>query len=876
MENNNIKLKLFISYCHSDEEQVMEFIKHLAPLKTKGVIDEWYDRKIIAGKEFQDHISNKLENADIICLAISANFLASNACMKEKINAIKLMKSKGIVVVPIILFPCGWLDDEQVCKLLALPNDGKPITTYSDKSSYWNDVYNGLKKVIEDIITIKQLEISPEFLVVLQNIELLSKAHAQKESVHLDDIFIYPEMTKYDDLGEYEKIIKSDVLLEEYENRLKIVIAGEDQSGKTTLCKKLFLELKNRNFVPVYIQDKTGKLEGKIENKILAAFNQQYVNAALDKFDKKRIVPIIDDFHLANKKEERIQDLSPFHNQIIIVDDIFCLNFKDDKIIKSFSQFKIREFKPSYRDKLIKKWAHLSDKAFSTEDATNNKLYQAIDKNTELVNSALGKVIGSGIMPSYPFFILSVISTYETLEKPIDQEITSQGYCYQALIYMYLRKQGVKNDEIDTYINFLSEFAFYFYKERKIELITNDFDKFMKLYVESYNLTIGQDVIVEILRNTQIINLDSFNNYSFNYPYLYYFFVAKYLDEHSEENKAVIESIVANLHKDENAYIAIFISHHSKNIDFLEDIILNSMFLFDKYKPATLCKDDLRFFDKQVSIIVEAALPPVDSTPEKERAKRLERQDLSENIESKHHNGLKNSSVIKNEEEDDELSKELRRSIKTVEVMGQIIKNRSGSLKKDNLENIFEQAMKTNLRILTSFIEVIEGESSQKEIVSYIKARLEKHNLEILEGKKGQEKPKKPSREQLEKLSEDIFWNINFTVVYGFINKIVHSLGSNNLIAIAEKVCNKENTPATFLIKHGIFMWYNKNLQVENIASEIEKESFSEIAKKVMKYMIVNHCAIHTVNYKDNQRIENRIGISVQKLLTNKLRNENS
>ncbi len=56
-------------------------------------------------------------------------------------------------------------------------------------------------------------------------------------------------------------------------------------------------------------------------------------------------------------------------------------------------------------------------------------------------------------MPAYPFFILTVINAYETFLKPLNEEITSQGYCYQALIYIYLKKQKVKNDEIDTYLN---------------------------------------------------------------------------------------------------------------------------------------------------------------------------------------------------------------------------------------------------------------------------------------------------------------------------------------------------------------------------------------------------------------------------------------
>ena len=122
--------------------------------------------------------------------------------------------------------------------------------------------------------------------------------------------------------------------------------------------------------------------------------------------------------------------------------------------------------------------------------------YSEIDKKTELINSILGKIIGKGIMPAYPFFILSSVFTYETSQIPLDQEITSQGYCYQAFIYFYLRKQDVRNDEIDIYVNFLTELAFYIYKQRKYSLSPEDFSSFMKIYKEKYTLPINQEILL--------------------------------------------------------------------------------------------------------------------------------------------------------------------------------------------------------------------------------------------------------------------------------------------------------------------------------------------------------------------------------------------
>ena len=69
MEEMNNKLKIFISYSHHDEKHfIEEFKKHLAPLKDKGLVEEWYDRKILPGEDYQSKIGYNLEDADIICL----------------------------------------------------------------------------------------------------------------------------------------------------------------------------------------------------------------------------------------------------------------------------------------------------------------------------------------------------------------------------------------------------------------------------------------------------------------------------------------------------------------------------------------------------------------------------------------------------------------------------------------------------------------------------------------------------------------------------------------------------------------------------------------------------------------------------------------
>lgn len=853
-------LKIFISYSHKDETSVKKFINHILPLKHNGILQEWYDRKIETGEEFQDDIDNNLENADIICLIISDNFLSSKACLEEKDNALKFKEQKGIRVIPLILSPCVWTVHNELSSLLAIPTDGKPISSYQDPNEGWVDAVNWLKKICDSIIKIKKLKVSEQFNTFLDSADILTKSHQNKEILHLNDIFVYPKLKIYDDREQAQKYNSADIKNDLLKFK-KIIIAGENQAGKTTFCKVLFRLYRELNLIPVYLQDENKLLGNPLQN-IEKSFGEQYIGENYEEYDIKRIVPIVDNFHLAKHQEKYVEQFDVFNFQVLIVDDIFGLNIKNQNLIKDYNKFKIREFTALERNELIKKWIQINED--SQIKINPNHLLQSLDEKTELIERSLGVIFGKGIMPSYPFFVLSLLAAQD-IQKPLDQEITSQGHCYQALIYFYLRKEGVKNDQIDIYSNFLTELAFWIYDNGENGLSNNEFNKFLDYYKSNFNLPIPVEEILTKLGNVNICGFDTLNQFNFCYTYIFYFFVAKFISEHINSKKELINKIISNLHKDENAYITVFIAHHTKSNYLLDELLLNAEILFEKYQPSTLDSDELSFFDKHEENIIQAVLPSYTHQAEEEREKRLVQKSEKEEKLNDESNLKKNET----EEEESDLATNLRLSIKTVEVMGIIIKNRSGSLDLNRLEYIYEQGLKVHLRILKSFIEIIKNEDTEREIVEFIKERL---NFIIEE--KESETEKKLSIEKIEKIARAIFWNINFGVIHGFITKAIHSLGSSNLINISQNVSLKENTPASFIVCQGIKMWYGKNLRIEEIANKIKEKQFSMTAKKLIEYKVAEHCKLHNISYKDLQRIEDKLKMQTKILLAEKYKNK--
>ena len=123
--------------------------KHLISLERKGIIEIWFDRKILPGQTFDQEIDRNLAVADIILLLVSANFISSDYCHDvEMKQAMNLHKTGGIRVVPVILSSCIW-ENTPFGNLLAVPKDGKPIRNWENVDDAFLNVVEQLTKVIE-------------------------------------------------------------------------------------------------------------------------------------------------------------------------------------------------------------------------------------------------------------------------------------------------------------------------------------------------------------------------------------------------------------------------------------------------------------------------------------------------------------------------------------------------------------------------------------------------------------------------------------------------------------------------------------------------------------------------------------------------------
>lgn len=79
------------------------------------------------------------------------------------------------------------------------------------------------------------------------------------------------------------------------------------------------------------------------------------------------------------------------------------------------------------------------------------------------------------------------------------------------------------------------------------------------------------------------------------------------------------------------------------------------------------------------------------------------------------------------DDDDYGLSAQLRRSIKTVEVMGCIMRNRAGS-SRTMLEELFEKGSNVHLRIISSFFVLVKHLIKKDDYDNFIKKRIAEKN----------------------------------------------------------------------------------------------------------------------------------------------------
>jgi hypothetical protein len=144
-------LRLFYSYSHKDEAMRDALEPHLTLLMRQGFIADWHDRRIIAGQEWKGQINRHLDEADIILLLVSADFLASDYCYEVEMQRALVRHQAGhACVIPVIIRSVDW-SGAPFAELQALPKDTKAVASWKNTDEAWTNVALGIRHAAEEL-----------------------------------------------------------------------------------------------------------------------------------------------------------------------------------------------------------------------------------------------------------------------------------------------------------------------------------------------------------------------------------------------------------------------------------------------------------------------------------------------------------------------------------------------------------------------------------------------------------------------------------------------------------------------------------------------------------------------------------------------------
>lgn len=127
------------------------FVTHLEPLKRRGDIDYWHDRKIEPGTKWDDSIKREMELSDVVIFLLSPDFIATDYIFDVEIpQALQQFTKQTSKLFFIELQPCSWdktilADYQQSTDPTA---DNKKLITISEPTNdtQWKAVTDLLSK----------------------------------------------------------------------------------------------------------------------------------------------------------------------------------------------------------------------------------------------------------------------------------------------------------------------------------------------------------------------------------------------------------------------------------------------------------------------------------------------------------------------------------------------------------------------------------------------------------------------------------------------------------------------------------------------------------------------------------------------------------
>jgi len=369
-------------------------------------------------------------------------------------------------------------------------------------------------------------------------------------------------------------------------------------------------------------------------------------------------------------------------------------------------------------------------------------------------------------------------------------------------------------------------------------------------YFADYQMRVDPKRLTEDLLTAKLIR-EVQGNYSFKYGYYYHFFVARYFRDNLQESsqgkslREKLEEMADRVYSVAYANIVFFYLYLTKDIPLIERILGNAERVYSSYNPATL-EGDAQFINGlYVSAPKPVLLPGTDV--EENRDYVREQMDAAE------HN-RPDAIVDEKVPYDDTLNDFIKINIalKTIQILGQVLRNFPGSLRRDVKVRIAEQCYLLGLRVVSFVLTAVK--QNEDELRRYYGLLMKQRQPTLSPSRLGQS-----AEEAIIVLVE--FW------AYSMIKTLSYAVGMEELAETYKEVVKRHQEmlsvqmiDASIKLDH---FWIFPESHVDDLCVRTRK---NRLGLAVLRLLVANHFYLYKTPHAIRQKYSARFDINVREV----------
>lgn len=678
-------------------------------------------------------------------------------------------------------------------------------------------------------------------------------AHPRQPRLRLRDIFVYPEVRDLPVAGAKERNLIRD-LPDYVASRKKVIFLGAEKSGKSGIARRLCADLHAKGVVPLFAEGENfcPANATKFRAAIRKLIQAQYAPTSTEdifQLPPSRRALLIDNYHAVRLSREGRAKLlalaaSMFETVVLFSSGDARLEYLSQASavvakhpIFDFAHAEILQMGHVRRHELISRWHWTGRDRSDTEESE-------VQREILLAENLISGLIGKNLIPSYPIFVLILLQQME-VGRPHDTGAGSHGYLYQSLIINSLARIAQYPHDIDSRFNYLTELAWNLSHQRTPGWITAaELADWHRLYCERHLVVLEHPRYVEDLVGVGLLCREG-ARFGFSYPYVRFFFVARYIKVHLHEPdiRSLVVQYAEELHNEQTAMVMVFLAHLSSDPFVLDTMMTAARRLFEDH-PEWDTDAQTEYLNTLVEHTPKLAL--LERSLEENRVEELARIDDGRDDDSS----------------DDEAQTErdfaaemepvlkLNSAFKTIQIVGQILRTYSGSLDGQRKVELAEVCYRLGLRLL-----------------GFVFGSFGEHGEEFVRGIVGHVARARPEAaiERITIEANAFMFALFERVSFGVIRHVSQSLGHDELAPVFRELERIGDNRTPFrMIDLSIKLDHFKQPPADEAIALYEEEKENLLVATVIRHLVWYHLYLFPTEYRIRQKLCAKLSIEDQ------------